>query len=65
MKGIQRYNDLYRIIKKYRETGESRELEEELRVNYRRLEGSVINEIVEECDYDNIMEEYEQQICEF
>jgi len=65
MKGIQRYNELYRMVKKERETTESIELEEELRVNYERMEGSVSNEMVEECDYENIMEEYEQPICEF
>ena len=65
MKGIQRYNELYRMIKKERDTEESRELEEELRVSYEKMEGSVTNEIIQECDYDKIMEEYEQPICEF
>ena len=65
MKGIQRYNELYRMVKKEREMAESRELEEELRVNYERMEGSVSNETLEECDYEKIMEEYEQPIMEF
>ena len=65
MKGIQRYNELYRMVKKERETTESIKLEEALRVNYERMEGYVLNEMVEECDYEKIMEEYEQPICEF
>ena len=53
------------MVKKERETTESQELEEELRVNYERMEGSVSNEMVEECDYEKNMEEYEQPICVF
>ena len=47
------------MIKKEREIAESRDLEEE------RMEGSMTNEMVEECDYIKIIEEYKQQICEF
>ena len=53
------------MVKKEREMAESRELEVELRVNYERMEGSVLDEMVEECDYETNMEEYEQLICEF
>ena len=66
MEGIQRYNELYMMIKKERDTAESRELEEELRVCYEKMEGSVTNEMVKERDYDKIMEAYEQPaICKF
>ena len=65
MKGIQRYNELYRMVKKEREMAESREFEVELRVNYERMERSVLDEMVEECDYKKNMEEYEQPICVF
>ena len=40
-------------------------MEVELRVNYERMEGSVLDEMVEECDYKKNMEEYEQPICVF
>ena len=53
------------MIKKERETAESRELEEELRISYEKMEGSVTYKIVEEYDYDKIMQEYEQPICAF
>ena len=33
--------------------------------SYEKMEGSVTNEMVKECDCNKIIEEYEQPICEF
>ena len=65
MKGIQRYNKLYMMIKNERENAESKELEEELRKKYQAMQCTVHTQIEEECDYQRIILEYEQPISEF
>ena len=64
-KGIQRYNQLFLMIKNEREEQDTIALEEQLRNKYDGMQGAISKEVEEECDYDRIITEYEQPISEF
>ena len=64
-KGIKRYNELHKHIKKEREQAEANELEELLRKAYETQQGKYIQAIEDEVDLEQAMRNYEPPVNEF